>query len=171
MNVEAGSSSATPAVAPPERPVITAGLGGDDDKSYDDVTAVPRDRDSDDDMSRVLLKIEDRIDALEREITKVGPLVIERERLLRARSELLGEPLPPHGTVIGVGPARRVRRSDVVAALRSHPGSKAGEIARQLEVGQPAVSAHLYRGKGSSSSVAVGGGISPARGDSHRPPK
>ena len=32
--------------------------------------------------------------------------------------------------------------------LREHAGLRAGEIARGLGVGQPAVSAHLYRGRG-----------------------
>jgi len=37
---------------------------------------------------------------------------------------------------------------DVFEYLARRPGSRAGEIAAGLGVGQAAVSAHLYRGKG-----------------------
>jgi hypothetical protein len=38
--------------------------------------------------------------------------------------------------------------ADVFQYLARHPGSLAGEVAAGLGVGQGAVSAHLYRGKG-----------------------
>jgi DNA-directed RNA polymerase specialized sigma24 family protein len=42
----------------------------------------------------------------------------------------------------------RVRREDVFRYLTRNPGARASEIAAGLGVGQGAVSAHLYRGKG-----------------------
>ncbi|MEK6327087.1 MAG: hypothetical protein AABM66_06110 [Actinomycetota bacterium] len=43
---------------------------------------------------------------------------------------------------------RRITRADVFEYLARHPGSRAGEVAAGLGVGQSAVSAHLSRGKG-----------------------
>lgn len=112
-----------------------------DDVSDDDVTTVPRDRH--DHMSSLLAEIEERLEELEDELAKVAPIVYERQRLLLARAQLLGEP-PPSAIASG----RRVTRADVASVLRSQPGIRAGEIARILDAGQPAISAHLYRGKG-----------------------
>lgn len=114
-----------------------------DDMSCDDVTTVPRSHDSDGDMSSLVAEIEERLEVLEDELAKVAPIVHERQRLLAARAQLLGQPppWPPTG-------ARRITREDIVSVLRSNPGIRAGEIARILGVGQPAISAHLYRGKG-----------------------
>jgi hypothetical protein len=98
-------------------------------------------------MSSTLAAIEDRIEVLEAEIAKVGPLALERERLVRARAELLGEPAPQPAWANG--PARRVTQDEVAAVLERRPGIRAGEIADALGAGRPAISAHLYRGKGS----------------------
>lgn len=96
-------------------------------------------------MSSVLARIEQRIEAIEDEIAALSPLVHERARLLRARAVILGVPEPDLRR-----PAwqRRITRRDVFEYLTRHPGSRAGEIAAGLGVGQAAVSAHLYRGKG-----------------------
>jgi DNA-binding transcriptional ArsR family regulator len=110
--------------------------------SDDKVMAVPRNRDSDDHMSSSIAAIEGRIEELEAELARVGPLALERDRLIRARAALLGEPPPAT-----LRPTRRVTRDDVAAVLARHPGLRAGEIARALGAGQPAISAHLYRGK------------------------
>jgi DNA-binding transcriptional ArsR family regulator len=94
-------------------------------------------------MSSALAAIEDRLDELESEISAVAPLIHERARLLRARAMIRGEPEPRdqiHRT--------RISRADVFEYLARNPGSRAGEIATGLGVGQAAVSAHLYRGKG-----------------------
>lgn len=119
------------------------------DMSCDEVRSVPRDRDghrdesSDDGIADALLRIEDRIEAIEDELAECAPLLAERERLLRARGAILGiEPeRGPHDR------ATRVSRDDVAAFLAAAPGSRAGEIARGLGTSQQVVSAHLYRGK------------------------
>jgi hypothetical protein len=64
-----------------------------DHKSCYEVTAVPRDHDSDDHLSYALAAIEERIELLEGAIAKVGPLALERERLLRARADCSERPL------------------------------------------------------------------------------
>ena len=104
---------------------------------------VPRNRDSHGDMSSVLAEIEDRIDAIERELAHCAPLVVERDRLQRSRAALLGETAPPAPAL-----THRITREDVSGVLMAKPGSTAGQIARELAVNQPAVSAHLHRGKG-----------------------
>jgi hypothetical protein len=43
---------------------------------------------------------------------------------------------------------RCITRDEVFEYLTRNPGSRAGEVAAGLGVGQGAVSAHLYRGKG-----------------------
>jgi hypothetical protein len=93
-------------------------------------------------LSSAVAGIEARIEELETELAKVAPLALERERLLRVRAALVGEPTPPSFTA-----SRRVTQDDVAAMLEQHPGLRAGEIARALDAGQPAISAHLYRGK------------------------
>jgi hypothetical protein len=114
--------------------------------SYD--VAVLRDHDSDDVLSSLLITIEDRLEYLEDQLTAVAPLALERQRLLRARAELLDEAPPPQ---LGLPPAReaRVTQDDVASVLDQRPGLRAGEIAEALRAGQPAISAHLQRGKGS----------------------
>jgi hypothetical protein len=92
-----------------------------------------------------LEQIEDRIEAIERELAACRPLVEERVRLLRARALLLEEPVDEP---VRLGERRdRITRDDVAAALASAPGSRAGELARTLGTSQQVVSAHLYRGK------------------------
>jgi DNA-binding transcriptional ArsR family regulator len=113
--------------------------------SYDEVMAAPRGRDSHDDMSSVLERIEHRIEEVESQIASIAPLVRERTRLLRARALIRGEPEP---TVREPILRPRVTRGDVFEHLTRNPGSRAGEIAAALGVGQGAVSAHLQGGKG-----------------------
>jgi hypothetical protein len=113
-----------------------------DDMSRDNVMAVPRNRDSDDHMSSSIEEIEAGIERIEAELAGAAPLALERDRLLRARATLLGEPPPPP-----LRAARRITHDDVAHVLEQNPGLRAGEIARALGAGQPAVSAHLYRGK------------------------
>jgi DNA-binding transcriptional ArsR family regulator len=96
-------------------------------------------------MSSVLERIDRRVEEIEVEIACVAPLVHERAGLLRARAAILGEPEPDLRLS---GGQRRLTRADVFEYLARHPGSRAGEIAAGLGVGQAAVSAHLYRGKG-----------------------
>jgi hypothetical protein len=71
-------------------------------------TAVPRNPhgDSDDVLSSVLTAI-DRLEELEDQLATVAPLAIERQRLLRARAELLGMP---------VGGQAFMRREDALEA-------------------------------------------------------
>lgn len=95
-------------------------------------------------MSHALEEMEERIEGIEREIASIAPLVQERDRLLRARAMILGEPEPQSLETI-VRP--RVTRDVVFEYLTGHPGARAGEIAKGLGMGQGAVSAHLYRGK------------------------
>jgi hypothetical protein len=111
-----------------------------DHMSRDNVIAVPRNRDCDGDMSSLVAEIEERIQVLDTELAQVAPLALERERLLEARARILGLPRPARA-------GRRVTRDEVASVLRSQPGLRAGQIARLLGVGRPAVSAHLYRGK------------------------
>lgn len=116
----------------------------DDELSRGLGMAAPRSHDSHHDMSSALERIDRRVEEIEAEIATVAPLVHERARLLRARAAIRGEPEPdPHR------PAwqQRITRVDVFEYLARHPGSRAGEIAAGLGVGQAAVSAHLYRGK------------------------
>jgi hypothetical protein len=93
-------------------------------------------------MSSTIAEVEARIERIEVELTRVTPLVLDRDRLLRARAALLGEPPPPPLRM-----SRRVMQDDVAAVLERNSGLRAGEIARALGAGQPAISAHLYRGK------------------------
>jgi DNA-binding transcriptional ArsR family regulator len=111
--------------------------------SCDDVTTVPRSHDSDAHMSSLVAEIEERLAVLEDGLAKLAPIVHERQLLLTARAQLLGEPPP----ALPTPSRRRITRDDVASVLRLHPGLRAGEIARALDAGQPAVSAHLYRGK------------------------
>ncbi len=114
------------------------------DLSYDNVMAAPRGRDRDH-MSLALDQIEARIERIEHEIVALAPLVHERARLLRARAAILGEPEP---VLRATALQPHVKREDVFHYLARNPGSRPGEIAAGLGVGQQVVSAHLYRGKG-----------------------
>ena len=141
--------------------------GNDADDSHGDMShdlsrAAPRGRAVDDRIVQVLVAMEDRIEALEGEITSIGPLVDERDRLLRARALILGEPEPSPG----LRPARRITRDQVAAIVKATPGLPAGQIADALGAGREAVSAHLARGKGERFELRSGGwylaGISPS---------
>jgi hypothetical protein len=107
--------------------------------------AAPRSHDSHDDMPSTLGRIEARIDEIECEIASIAPLVRERCRLLRARALLRGDPEPSVREPI-MRP--RATHEDVFGYLTRNPGSRAGDVAAGLGVGQGAVSAHLYRGEG-----------------------
>jgi DNA-binding transcriptional ArsR family regulator len=90
----------------------------------------------------VLREIDERLAVLESELVGHRGLVDERARLLAARASLTGESRA--GTSSG---ARRLSQDEIAEFLRSHPGSRAGEIARALDVPLANVSQHLYRGK------------------------
>lgn len=131
--------TATTPIPPPPDPRAD---DGHDPMSYDKVISVPRDHDSDDHMSFAVAGIERRLAEIDRELAACAPLVRERDRLLQARAAALGEPPPT------ISATRRITRADVLGYLAANPGSRAGQIARGLRAGQPAVSAHLYRGRG-----------------------
>jgi hypothetical protein len=87
----------------------------------------------------VLAEIDERLAELNGKLSPYGSLLAERERLQAARDALTGEgpaPAPP-----------RISRDDVAAYLAGHPGSRAGAVAKALDVPLTSVSAHLYRGK------------------------
>jgi hypothetical protein len=112
--------------------------------SYDFVISVPRNREGGAlELELALERIEDRIEAIERELAACAPLVRERDRLIRARALVLDDPDP--GQL--AARSRRVTRDDVVGALGAAPGSRAGELARALGTSPQIISAHLYRGK------------------------
>ena len=93
--------------------------------------------------SRGLLReIDERLSAVERELEGYRELVDERARLLGARASLTGV----RRVNVSSG-ARRLSQDEVAEFLRLHPGSRAGEIARALQVPLANVSQHLYRGK------------------------
>jgi hypothetical protein len=117
----------------------------DDDSSHALSMAAPRSHDSHHDMSSVLERLDRRVDEIEAEIATIAPLVHERARLLRARAAIRGE---RESDLHRPALQRRITRADVFEYLARHPGSRAGEVAAGLGVGQAAVSAHLYRGKG-----------------------
>ena len=95
-------------------------------------------------MSSALDRIEERIEEIEHEMAAIAPLVHERERLLRARAVIRGDPEP----VLGGRTRPRITREVVRDYLARNRGSRPGEIAAGLGVGAGAVSAHLCRGKG-----------------------
>jgi DNA-binding transcriptional ArsR family regulator len=134
----APGSSGEAAVVPPTRSAYSH------DMSHDNVMTAPRNHDMSHDMSCAVAEIEARIDEIEREMASIAPLVHERERLLRARAMIRGEPTPHAAQTL----QPRITREAVFEFLTRHPGASAGEIASRLDVGQGAVSAHLYRGKG-----------------------
>ena len=92
----------------------------------------------------VLREIDERLAALDMELATHDALVEERARLAAARAALTGE-RPPAAPRDARG--RRLGGEEIVEYLRTHPGSKAGEIARAFEVPLTNVSQHLYRGK------------------------
>jgi hypothetical protein len=84
----------------------------------------------------VLAEIDDKLSALDGELASYDGLLAERERLRAARAALTGD-----------GPAPQISQDDVAAYLAAHPGSRAGVIAKALNVPLARVSSHLYRGK------------------------
>ena len=92
----------------------------------------------------VLREIDERLAVLDRELATHDALVEERARLAAAREALTGE-RPP--TVAAGAGSRRLGGNEIAEYLRTHPGSKAGDIARAFNVPLTNVSQHLYRGK------------------------
>jgi hypothetical protein len=84
----------------------------------------------------VVASIDDRLREVESELARHEELLRERQRLLAARSTLLGE-----------GPSGQITQDDVAAYLAEHPGSRPRQIAMALGVTAGRVSAHLSRGK------------------------
>ena len=84
----------------------------------------------------VLGEIDSRLAQVERELKGHTELLAERERLIRARAAMTGEPA-----------VKQISVEDVTAFLVEHPGARAGEIAEGLGVSSGRVSAHLFRGK------------------------
>ncbi len=85
----------------------------------------------------VVAEIDRKLAAVDGELARYEQLLSERERLQAARSALLGEPHTPG----------QITQGDVAEYLATHPGSRAGEIAKALGVPLARVSSHLYRGK------------------------
>ena len=94
----------------------------------------------------VLGEIDRRLAQVERELAGHRELISERERLLRARAALTGEPA-----------TTQVSQDDVAEYLEEHPGARPGEIANALGVASGTISAHLFRGK-RTRFVSRGGG-------------
>jgi len=84
----------------------------------------------------VLGEIDRRLAEVERELEGHRELLAERERLVKARAAMAGEPA-----------ARQISQEDVATFLMEHPGARAGAIAEGLGVSSGRVSAHLFRGK------------------------
>jgi hypothetical protein len=84
----------------------------------------------------ILAQIDSRLSEIESQLEGHRALLAERDRLVRARSTLLGEP-----------PAAKVSQEDVGAYLAEHPGARPAQIAGALGVASGTVSAHLFRGK------------------------
>lgn len=86
--------------------------------------------------------IDQEIGRLEKRMSGYERLLAERERLLRARAALTGEPSKEAARV------KRVSQDEIAAFLEEHPGSLPAQIAEGLGVPVTNVSAHLYRAKG-----------------------
>jgi hypothetical protein len=84
----------------------------------------------------VVAEIDEKLSLLDRDLAAYEEMLSERDRLRAARAALTGE-----------GPAPQISQDDVAAYLKEHPGSRAGAIAKALEVPLARVSSHLYRGK------------------------
>jgi hypothetical protein len=87
--------------------------------------------------------IDQEIGRLEKRMSGYERLLAERERLLRARAALTGEPSKESGARV-----RRVSQDEIAAFIEEHPGSLPAQIAEGLGVPVTNVSAHLYRAKG-----------------------
>ncbi len=86
--------------------------------------------------------IDQEIGRLDKRLSGYEQLVAERERLLRARAALTGEPSEKAARV------KRVSQDEIAAFIEVHPGSLPAQIAQGLGVPVTNVSAHLYRAKG-----------------------
>ena len=84
----------------------------------------------------VVASIDERLREVESELAGHEELLRERQRLLAARSTMLGE-----------GPAGQITQDDVAGYLAEHPGSRPRQIAMALGVSAGRVSAHLSRGR------------------------
>jgi hypothetical protein len=84
----------------------------------------------------VVADIDEKLSVLDRDLAAYEEMLAERDRLRAARAALTGE-----------GPAPQISQDDVAAYLADHPGSRAGVIAKALEVPLARISSHLYRGK------------------------
>ncbi len=84
----------------------------------------------------VVASIDERLHEVESELAGHEELLRERQRLLAARSTLLGE-----------GPAGQITQDDVAGYLEEHPGSRPRQIAMALGVTSGRISAHLSRGR------------------------
>ena len=83
--------------------------------------------------------IDKQLSRLDGKLAPHEHVVAERERLRAARALLMGEGPAPE--------TPRITRDDLVAYLAENPGSRAGAVAKALDVPLTTVSAHLYRGK------------------------
>jgi hypothetical protein len=86
--------------------------------------------------------IDQEIGRLDKRMSGYERLLAERERLLRARAALTGEPSGKGARV------KRVSQDEIAAFIEKHPGSLPAQIAAGLGVRVTNVSAHLYRAKG-----------------------
>jgi hypothetical protein len=84
----------------------------------------------------LVAEIDEKLSVLDRDLAGYQQVLAERDRLRRARAALMGE-----------RPAPQISQDDVATYLAEHPGSRAGAIAKALEVPLARVSSHLYRGK------------------------
>jgi hypothetical protein len=84
----------------------------------------------------LVAEIDQKLSVLEGELAGYQEVLAERDRLRAARAALMGE-----------RPAPQISQDDVATYLAEHPGSRAGAIAKALEVPLARVSSHLYRGK------------------------
>jgi DNA-directed RNA polymerase specialized sigma24 family protein len=92
----------------------------------------------------VVAQIDERLAVLDRELKVAQELMAERRSLLTARREITGEAGP---SVLG-SMVRRITQDEVTAFLEAHPGVRANEIAKGMNVPLTTISQHLHRGRG-----------------------
>jgi len=90
----------------------------------------------------VVAQIDARLAELDTELSRTGELLTERRRLLAARATLTGQRQPTADPLV-----RRITQDDVAAYLAQHPGARASQIARALEVPLTNISQHLHRAR------------------------
>jgi hypothetical protein len=86
-------------------------------------------------------RIDEQLEDVDRRLEGYQELLVERRRLLAAKSALTGEP------VSSLKGTTRLSSDAVAAYLAEHPGSRATVIAQALGATQGVVSACLYRGR------------------------